>query len=141
MMDRNFADTPPQDLVLQAAEQDANPHSIFVENLTKQIEQGHACSVKEVLHSMPFEESLKTLSEIERRNKVDRIEDPNVPALYFHTEGNDSHATAYLNRPAGPHWWYGYEIPLQDTLGLYNTADFNAGDRKTECKDLSAPEK
>lgn len=138
-MSANDFDGSRMSLVEQPAAQDSDQHSNLINSLTKELENGNGCHIKEVLRGMPFEESLKTMKEIEVENKRDRGEDSSLPAVHFLSYGDGFRANAELYSPAGPHWWNGNSTLIKDTLAIDNSQDANLGDRSFVCTDISKP--
>jgi len=141
MSNSNHFDGSQTNLVLQGAEQDTERHSTLISNLTAEVEHGNGCALKGALRAMPFEESLKTLRDIEVKNKTDRSEDPSIPAVFFLSSGEGSESYGKLFSPAGPHWWDGYNTLIQDSLSVRGTSSNNLGDRSIVCIDATKSSK
>jgi hypothetical protein len=127
--------------VLQAAEQASDQHSILIAHLTAEVEHGNGCALRGVLRAMPFEESLKTLRDIEVKNRSDRSEDPSIPQVFFFSKAEGAEANGQLIASAGPNWLDGYNHLLKDSLALRETRTANLGERTFTCMDASQSSK
>lgn len=108
---------------------------IDIRKLTQEAEAGHACAVKDVIETIPFEQSLQVLKAISRQNISDRSADPNIPEIRFSSRGYAWGSVAELYVPAA-HWYSNPTDVVSDQLAIKDTSRANIGERQFQCRDI-----
>jgi hypothetical protein len=61
---------------------------IDIAKMTKELEAGNGCSIREALLTMPFNESLKIMQKIDEQNKAHRLADSSIEEISFYSSVN-----------------------------------------------------